>query len=276
MAFIRRRIEALSPDLVVNFYDLLTGLARLVFPKGPPMVGVAHNFLFAHPDSAPAPKGFWGRFGFGLLSWGTGLGTSSRLALSFDPLSRYGDLIPVPPLLRPALVELTASDGRYLLAYALNPGYAHSLAAWQASNPHVELHCYVEGGKANFVNTPPSNFFLHELDSRAFLDHLAGCRAYVGTAGFEATCEAFYLGKPVLTIPVEGHYEQRFNAADAERAGVARPGTYADLDLFWEQPPIPEPTEVQRFRKWVESGQTVFVRHLEEVVSGASRGRRKF
>lgn len=265
IAFIRRRIEALSPNIVVNFYDLLAGITRLISPKSPPFVAVAHNYLLSHPDSAPAPNGFWAHSGLKLLSRGTGLRASRRLALSYDQLSNYGALTCVPPLLRPGLDTLTVSAGRYLLAYALNPGYAGTLAAWQASNPQVEVHCYVEGGDANFSTPPRSKFFVHDLDSTAFLRHLAGCRAFVGTAGFESTCEAFYLSKPVLTIPVEGQYEQRFNAADAERVGAARAGTYDDLDGFWRDPPIPDPQSVQTFRAWIDSAPKVFVSEMEEV-----------
>ena len=79
----------------------------------------------------------------------------------------------------------------------------------------------------------------------------------MGTAGFESTCEAFFLSKPVLTVPVEGQYEQSFNALDAQRVGAARAGTYADLDDFWHDLPRPDPDSVARFRGWVGSAPEV-------------------
>jgi len=267
MVFLRARIRALKPDVVVNFYELLWGLSHIVSPRTPPRVAVAHNYLIDHPGAARAPSGLSGRLGLTALSWCTGLGTRERLALSFDALPPHGSLTPVPPLLRPGLSDLQVEDGEFLLAYALNPGYARVLAEWQRTHPEVELHCYVEGGESALKEAPGANFFLHRLHATAFLKHLAGCRAYVGTAGFEATCEAFYLGKPVLTIPVEGQYEQRFNALDAERSGAARAGSYDDLDAFWRNPQPPDPQRVKCFRKWVDSAAAVIVQKIEDTLA---------
>ena len=49
---------------------------------------------------------------------------------------------------------------------------------------------------------------------------MAACKGLVCTAGFESVCEAMYLGKPVLMIPVAGQYEQACNALDAEASGA--------------------------------------------------------
>ncbi len=54
-----------------------------------------------------------------------------------------------------------------------------------------------------------------------FLGLMAGCRAVATTAGFESVAEAAWFGKPLLVVPVEGHYEQLLNAVDAVRHGFA-------------------------------------------------------
>ena len=172
--------------------------------------------------------GLGGRHGF--LRPGFSVAT---ISLSFDELPPHRTILPVPPLLRPGLDRLSITDHGYLLAYALNPGYGRDLADWHRRNPDVVVHCYIEGGPAALGAPGHPNFHVHQLGSEAFLKHLAACRAFVGTAGFESTCEAFFLSKPVLTVPVEGQYEQSFNALDAQRVGAARAGTYADLDDEW-------------------------------------------
>lgn len=262
-AWLSHRIRAHRPDVVVNFYDLLAGFAHTFSPKGTRRVAVAHNYLVGHPDAAAAPSGRAGRLGLSLLSWGTGWGAKHRLALSYDELPPHRAVVPVPPLLRPGLERLSVTDQGYLLAYALNPGYALDLATWQGRNPEVAVHCYIEGGRAAVGAPCHPKFQAHDLGSEAFLKHLAGCRAFVGTAGFESTCEAFFLGKPVLSVPVEGQYEQGFNAVDARRAGAARAGSYADLDEFWGDLPWPDPTSVERFRGWVGRAPGVFLRAIE-------------
>jgi uncharacterized protein (TIGR00661 family) len=50
-------------------------------------------------------------------------------------------------------------------------------------------------------------------------------KGMASTAGFESVCEAMYLGKPVMMVPVEGHYEQFCNSRDAYKAGA---GIFAD------------------------------------------------
>lgn len=49
------------------------------------------------------------------------------------------------------------------------------------------------------------NLFFHKLSDTKFLQYMAGCNGLISSAGFESICEAFYLDKPVLMVPVKGH-----------------------------------------------------------------------
>ena len=104
------------------------------------------------------------------------------------------------------------------------------------------------------------------MDERHFMESLASCHAYVGSAGFESICEAFYLGKPVLAIPTEGQFEQTLNAWDAERAGAARAGSYADLEDWWGALKPPDAERVASFREWVGRAPELFVHAIEDAV----------
>ncbi len=134
----------------------------------------------------------------------------------------------------------------------------------------------MEGGAEALADEslPPGGedggFHAHDLDAQAFLRHLAGCRAYVGSAGFESICEAHYLGKPVLAVPTAGHFEQELNAWDAERCGAARAGSYDDLDDFWSSPVPPTASKVETFRRWVRRAPELFVSKIEQTAGGAS------
>lgn len=263
---IRRGIRGVRPDVVVNFLDLIAGFVHFFtrWPPPPPRVAVGHTYLMGHPGAAPPPPGLGGRLGLALLARIAAVGAGTPLGLSFDPLRPTARVHPIPPLLRPVLGSLEPSDQGYLLAYALNPGYVRELSDWQARNPSEAVHCYVAGG-ARAVDQPSRpGFTLHDLDDEAFLRHLAECRAYAGTAGFEAVAEAFWLGKPVLAVPVERHYEQAFNAVDIRRAGVATVGTFSDLDRFWAHLPVPEPHRVEAFRTWVSQAPARIVGAIEE------------
>jgi hypothetical protein len=252
-------------DVVVNFLDLMGGLSRVASPSPVPALAVAHNYLFLHPALEGAPGPQYVRRAVLSYADATTAGAASRLALSFDELPDVPSvrLSVAPPLLRPGLEALRIRDGAYLLAYVLNAGYGGELAAWQARHPEVEVHCYLDGGASAARFPYGAGYHVHDLDEAAFLEQLAGCRAYVGSAGFESLCEAHWLGKPVLAVPTEGQFEQTLNAWDAERCGVARAGTYADLDDFWRSPTPPEPERVERFRRWVARAPGVLVAAVE-------------
>ena len=258
-------------DVVVNLLDLVAGVSRGLFPSQTPALAVAHNYLFLHPDltDAPGPA----RYRSAILAYArvTAARTVRKVALSFTPMRASPDtgLEVAPPLLRPGLDRLELRDGGYLLAYALNSGYGTSLIEWQRRSG-AEVHCFVEGGATALPDAAPG-FHAHNLDATALLESLAGCRAYVGSAGFESLCEAHYLGKPTLAVPTEGQFEQTLNAWDAERCGVARTGSYDDLDDFWRDPQAPEPARVQAFREWVARAPELLVEAVERTAGAGAR-----
>lgn len=272
VAIAERTSEA---DVVVNLLDLLGGVSRTLFPSDVPALAVAHNYVFLHPEMehAPGPRNV--RRMVMAYARVTAARTARMVALSFTELPPYPelDLEVAPPLLRPGLDDIRVTGGEYLLAYALNPGYADTLAEWhwrasaggagRRDPSPIEVHCYVEGGAQALTAEPAEGFQAHPLDDRPFMEHLAGCRAYVGSAGFESICEAHYLGKPVLAVPTAGQFEQELNAWDAERSGAARSGSYADLDDFWRSPPAPEPERIEAFRAWVDRAPGIFVEAVE-------------
>ena len=57
-------------------------------------------------------------------------------------------------------------------------------------------------------------------------------------AGFETVCEAMYFNKPVMMIPVHGHYEQSCNARDAFKAGAGIYNETFRLNKFLEYIPF--------------------------------------
>ncbi len=263
-------------DVAVNFLDLLSGLSRYVHRPVVPSVAIAHNYYFLHTEARQPPDASIRQRLAIEYARTTASGAARTLALSFAPLSptEVGSLSIVPPLLRQGLLELDVARGEYLLAYALNPGYGADLAAW-SERSGVEVHCFVDGGRSALQGahgtTPlPPSFHAHDLDDEAFMRRLAGCRAYVGSAGFESVCEGFALGKPILAVPTDGHVEQELNAWDAEQHGAARAGSWTDLDSFWGDARAPSSDAVEAFRSWIGQAPEIIVGAIERAAAAAS------
>ena len=154
----------------------------------------------------------------------------------------------VPPLLRREVLDTRPSDGDYIHGYMVNAGYGESIARWHRDNPGVPLNFFWDRKGVDKVYKVDSTLTFNQIDDKAFLKSLAGCRAYATTAGFESVCEAMYLGKPILMVPA--HIEQDCNAYDASRCGAGIVSTDFDLGrlLGFTSEYTPDPD----FRSWVD------------------------
>ena len=261
LRLIRETLHETRPGLVVNFLEPLMGFYNLVSRARVPTVVVGHQYMLDHP-AFPRIRCFRSdrRFMRGYLALAGA--RSTRLALSFYPAPNLPGrrLVVCPPLLRRQLFELESTPGDYLLVYLLNHGYAAAIRRWHTLHPHIPVHCFHDRPGAPSEERVAPNLTFHTLHGDKFLPMMAGARAVVCTAGFESACEAAYLGKPLLMIPVENHVEQYLNACDAEQAGLGlRDDDFrlARLLAPGVQGAAPE------FRRWVDRAEALAVEAVE-------------
>ena len=93
-----------------------------------------------------------------------------------------------------------------------------------------------------------------------FTDLMSRCKGYISTAGFESVCEAMYLQKPVLMIPVDSQYEQACNAIDGEIAGAGIKGSSFNVSMLINF--LPDYMPDDNFYRWVEKAETIFLEEL--------------
>jgi uncharacterized protein (TIGR00661 family) len=269
------RLDALvreaQPDVVINFFEPLVGLYYGLRAPDPPMVSIAHQYMFLHPEY-PFPGG-WpvsrrAVQGFARL---TAWGAARRLALSLYPAPDCPEqqLTVHPPLLRPAVRQASVRTEPFLLLYLLNRGYLREVLQWHDRHPDAQLHVFVQRPGAPPRERVRDTLTLHQLDGARFVSMMARCRGVASTAGFESVAEARYLGKPVQVVPVAGHFEQRCNAHDVARAGVGHWTPRFVLDAIQEAIADP-PERDMSFRRWVDRGQRQFVQVIEEVAGRPS------
>lgn len=260
---IQDAVDTWKPHVIVNFFALMGGFYGGMVRKRPPVVAVGHQYMFHHPVY-PFPPGTalqttLARRYTALTSWGA----SRRMALSFYDAAPMEALEPAPPLLRDRLREVSVGDDGFLLVYLLNSGYAEDVMAWSRTHPDVPLHVFWDRPGAPQEEQVSPSLTLHRLSGEKFLQKMGRCTGLVCTAGFESVCEALYLGKPALMVPVQGHFEQQCNARDAQLLGAGLGHDRFDLSALLHLADTYTP--VPGFRAWADEAESRFVSTLFEV-----------
>ncbi len=247
---IRNIINEQNPDVVINFYDLLGGLAYYFSKRKQAFYAISHHFLFEHPDF-PVPDDFFFQKRLLILhNQIAALKAKKRIALSFKPQGSFKNTSILPPLIRKDILnsKSTETEQDFILVYLLNEGLAADLWKIFRENPEISFRLFYRAEKLKLEF--PDNVAVRELNYNEFADSLARCRAVICSAGFETVCEAACLGKPVFLIPSENHFEQQGNLNDAKQAGLAR--HYEDFD-----PEISNKLN-EEFRLWCNEGEKRF------------------
>ncbi|MBP9068498.1 MAG: glycosyltransferase [Bacteroidia bacterium] len=227
-----KRIDILmkehQPDVVINFFDLLIGLYYRYYKPKAKLICIAHQYIYLHSDFEFPNGRMLDRWAIKFFTRITSSRATKKLALSFYNIHTLNDeVIIVPPLLRKEIFELTSRQSDYFLVYLVNNGYYEDIIEWHKANPSIEVHCFTDQPEVLRSNNPYASekLFLHALNDTLFLEMMSNAKGLASTAGFESVCEAMYLGKPVLMVPVQGHYEQFCNSRDGYKAGA---GIFSD------------------------------------------------
>ena len=134
----------------------------------------------------------------------------------FRPAIRLQRTTLVPPVLRPEILAARAEQGEHLLVYQTAEGISPSTEMLRQAG----LPCRVYGALRDLKeDLQEENVTFRPFSESGFIEDLRTARAVVASGGFTLMSEAVYLGKPMLSIPVRGQFEQVLNALYLERLG---------------------------------------------------------
>lgn len=252
--------KEMKPSLVISFHDMMTGIYLQKRKPGIPVISVAHQYLYLHPDFNYLKLDRGKKWPLDLINKWSVRGSTQQWALSYQKYDDAKNLKVLPPLLRPEIRELTVEKGNYYLMYLTNPGYADEIEAWHQQHPDQEIRVFWENEER--IVSPKLHFYA--MNDKLFLQALAGCKGLICNAGFESICEAKYLGKPVMFIPVKNHYEQNINALEAEYYQAGKRNSSFNLDDFEQFCDQYQPDHA--FKKWVDSATDQVQNHLIELL----------
>jgi len=260
---IHQKVKESRPDAIINFYDFLGGFYfRFYNPSKVKHICIGRQFLTLHPDYPFVPNRELEKKLYLTNNKITSQKCDKFMALSFRPYepNRINNMVVVPPLLKEAKNHEKVMSEEFILGYMVNDGYAEEVMAWQSKNPGTEIHCFWDRKNMPEKFSPQDNLTFHQINNTLFTDMMRRCRGYISTAGFESICEAMYLHKPVMMIPVEGQYEQACNAIDGEISGAGIKGASFDISKLMDY--LPNYTPNNDFKHWVKKTESIFLEEL--------------
>jgi uncharacterized protein (TIGR00661 family) len=257
LRMIDRLVKEHEPDIIINLFDLLMGLYYRFYKPSQKLICIAHQYVYFHYEFEFPEGRLLDKLAIKFYTKLTAYGSSKNLGLSFYKIHTHDDaVVVVPPLLRKEIFDLKTVQDNFYVVYLVNSGYFEEVLQWHQRHPGIEVHCFTDHPeqleeKYKFSGT---GLFAHRINDKLFLNMMSRSKGLASTAGFESVCEAMYLGKPVLMVPIEGHYEQFCNSRDAYKAGA---GIFADsFDLAkLENYQQNNQNENSWFRTWVGSAR---------------------
>ena len=260
---IRKVVKESRPDALISFYEPLVGLYLRLHRDKRPSFFIGHQYFMNHPAFNSYFKSPLIKKTFEIYNNFTAPKKGIKLALSFSEELDYPEknLFVCPPLIRKA-VKTSGQDGNFYLLYLLNHGYSEKIISWSRNNPGIKIEAFRrQPEKEEEVISEDLSF--HNLSGEKFLNFLKNCQAYISTAGFDSIAEAAYLGKKIMMVPTKNHFEQEYNAIDAERVKIALKAKDFDLSLI-NSCSQEKFTGLTKYRHWYDNNENKIVELIEK------------
>lgn len=175
----------------------------------------------------------------------------------------------VRPILRQPVIDASPTRGEHLVVYSAG---GEELIEVLRSSP---VPCHVYGMRdGDAVGTTDGAIEYRPRSTDGFLEDLASSRGVITGGGFSLLGEAVYLGKPILSVPIKGQFEQLMNSRYIEREGYGHSARSVDrsvVDRFLAS--LDEPRE--SLEDYPREGNGDAVRTIVETVELAAEDTRK-
>jgi uncharacterized protein (TIGR00661 family) len=125
----------------------------------------------------------------------------------------------IPPVLRPEILQARSEAGEHLLVYQT----ATTNRALPSVLKRLGLPTRIYGLRRDLTeDLVEGNLTFRQFSETRFIEDLRTARAVVAGGGFTLMSEAVYLHKPLLSVPVQGQFEQVLNALYLQELGYGR------------------------------------------------------
>ncbi len=133
----------------------------------------------------------------------------------FFPPVRKPNTSLVSPILRPEILQAVREPGDHVLVYQTADSYNQLLPLLKK----LPFEFRVYGLKREDRD---GNITLRPFSEQGFVDDLRTARAVIAGGGYSLMGECVHLHVPMLSVPIEGQYEQELNARYLQKLGYGR------------------------------------------------------
>jgi uncharacterized protein (TIGR00661 family) len=183
----------------------------------------------------------------------------------FYPPVRKARTTLVPPILRPEILAAKREPGEHVLVYTTAAANADALLGTLKQLPW-RFKAYGTGRTGTEGNVECCAF-----SETGFVDDLRTARCVVAGGGYSLMGEAVHLHVPLLSIPVQGQYEQELNARYLELLGYGRFADVAEVDTI-RSFVNDAPQMQQALEQYVPRNNTMLFECLDELLKDISLG----
>lgn len=238
-ALYRDVLEPFEPDLVLSDFEPFS--AWWAWRSGVPFVSIDHEHLLSLCKLDHPPGHRFPRVNAEVVTRCHYIGAAAYIVLNFfrAPV-RSKTAILAPPVVRPLVQRVRATQGEHTLVYTTDVSWKDRLLGVLRAFPH---HRFVVYGLNEHRRI--GHCTLRKTSMEAFIRDLASCRSVIATAGFSLLSECLFFRKKMLLLPIRGQYEQVVNACYAEKLGLGLHRSRLDADtlaeyLAWSERPVAE------------------------------------
>lgn len=191
------------------------------------------------------------------------------VATFFYPELRKDRTTLLPSILRPEILKAKSEPGEHLLVYQTSTTNTQLLDALKKSGLPCRVYGVRRGIEADEVD---ANLTFRPFSEAGFIDDLRSSRAVVAGGGYTLMSEAVYLHKPLLSLPVQGQFEQTLNALYLQKLGYghhAHALNTETLEAFLAE--VPRCAEA--LQSYSQDGNALMLAALDEQIRLATRAK---
>jgi uncharacterized protein (TIGR00661 family) len=122
------------------------------------------------------------------------------------------------PILRDEIKTITPKEKEHILVYQTSNTNLKLISNLDKTN----LKYIIYGFNKKKIKNKNPNLIFKDFNEHQFITDLAESKFLITNGGISTIFEALYLGKPILSNPIENHYEQILNAYYLDKSGYGK------------------------------------------------------